>query len=515
MVELTMAEAAALTGARLAAGDPGAVFAGAALDSRRVRGGELFFAFSGEATDGHRFVGPALAAGAAAAVVSEAYLRQRPEALERWQRRAPGAAVLAVEPAEQGPGESDNTAVLDALHALTREVRGRVPEHLAGITGSAGKTTTKEILSALLAARYSVAKSPGNYNNLLGFPLALLEVEEGTTWMVAEMGMSEPGELGRLSRLARPEVALFTNVRAAHLEFFGSLDAIATAKAELLEGLPEDGTVVANADDPRLLAMARREAAAGRQVVLYGRGEGAEAAGATVLARGLRPAADGEVGTLFRLQVQSGDEIREVEIHLPLHGAYNVDNFLAAAAAAWHLGLSLEEIAAAARGLSGVAGRGEVASAGRGESAVTWIDDAYNANPDATERALESAAVLAESRGASRRWAVLGDMLELGPEGPELHRGVGLAAARLGFAPLLAVGEMAEDLLEGARAGGLPAAAGRGFAAASEAAAAASEELRPGDLVLIKASRGVRLDEVSRAVAEAADHLAGETGEGV
>ena len=224
MARLTVAEAAQAVGGRITAGDPSAMIDGAAIDSRAVRGGEVFFAFAGAQTDGHRFVPDALARGAAAAIIQEDL------------SAPPSGALIRV----------DDT--FQALHDLARFVRTRTPERLVGITGSAGKTTTKELLGALLASRFRTHWTPGNLNNLYGFPLSLLNVPDGTQWMVAEMGMSTPGELHQLSLLGRPDAAVFTVVRPVHLEFFGTIQAIAEAKSEILAGLAPDGFIVANAE---------------------------------------------------------------------------------------------------------------------------------------------------------------------------------------------------------------------------------------------------------------------------
>jgi UDP-N-acetylmuramoyl-tripeptide--D-alanyl-D-alanine ligase len=257
-------EAANAMGGRVTAGDPGVsggMIDGAAIDSRAVRGGEVFFAFPGSQVDGHRFVPDALARGAAAAVIQEDL------------PTPPSGALIRV----------DDT--FKALHDLARFVRSRlpkVPEKLVGITGSAGKTTTKELLGAILASRFKVSWTPGNLNNLYGFPLSLLNVPDGTEWMVAEMGMSTPGELRQLSLLGRPDAAVFTVVRPVHLEFFGTVQAIAEAKSEILAGLAPDGFVVANADDPEVTRIAKRH---GARVVWYGLHSGA----ADVRARDLAP----------------------------------------------------------------------------------------------------------------------------------------------------------------------------------------------------------------------------------
>jgi UDP-N-acetylmuramoyl-tripeptide--D-alanyl-D-alanine ligase len=442
-------------GGRVISGDPATEWRGAALDSRRLAGGELFFALPGARVDGHRFVAGALAAGAAAAVVA------RPV-------EAPATATLI---------RVDDT--LAALHRLTRAVRRRMPRRLVGITGSIGKTTTKELLAAMLCRRYRVAATPGNLNNLYGFPLALLGIPEETEWMVAEMGMSTPGELGGVSRLGRPDVAVFTNVRPAHLMNFGSLEAIAAAKAELLEGLAEGGLVVANRDDPRVVDIAERHDgplawfAVDRQ--------------ADYRAIDPQPAPDG-ASTAFRLR--AGDD--EVAVRLALHGLYNVENFLAAAACAHRLGIGLDEIAAAAAAARPAPMRGVLY---RLPGGARLIDDSYNSSPAALARALDSARRIA----AERHWAVLGEMLELGDGAPELHQRAGREAARLGFSPILGVGELAREIVRGAAEEGAEAA---WFRDAAAAAGAVVERLGAGDLLLVKGSRGVGLDKLVAAIVD-------------
>ena len=462
MARLSVGEAARAAGGRVMAGDADAMAEGAAIDSRAVRGGELFFAFAGTRTDGHRFVPDALARGAAAAMVQE----DLPAPLKGALIRVPDT--------------------FQALHDLARHVRERTPERLVGITGSAGKTTTKELLAAMLARRFRVSWTPGNLNNLYGFPLSLLNVPDDTEWMVAEMGMSTPGELRQLSLLGRPDAAVFTVVRPVHLEFFDSVQAIAEAKSELLAGLAPDGFIIANADDPEVVRIAARH---GARVVWYGlRSERAD-----VRARDLAPEPEGVVGSRFLLEA-GGDA---VEVRLPLHGLYNVENCLAAAACAWALGLPLAEIAEAVRSVKPAAMRGVVH---RPAAGFTLIDDSYNSNPDALGKALEGAALLP----GNRRVAVLGDMRELGPEGPRFHREAGERAARLGFSPVVGVGELSRELVRGAEAAGAAAVWLQDAAAAADWAAG---EVRPGDLVLVKASRGVRLEKVVQ-------RLLGESGEG-
>jgi UDP-N-acetylmuramoyl-tripeptide--D-alanyl-D-alanine ligase len=468
LARLSVGEAARAVGGRVTAGDPGAMIEGAAIDSRAIRGGEVFFAFGGARTDGHRFVPDALARGAAAALVQE----DTPV--------PPAGALIRV----------DDT--FQALHDLARFVRTRTPERLVGITGSAGKTTTKELLGAILASRFRTAWTPGNLNNLYGFPLSLLNVPDGTQWMVAEMGMSTPGELRQLSLLGRPDAAVLTVVRPVHLEFFGTIQAIAEAKSEILAGLDAGGFIVANADDPEVARIARRH---GARVVWYGMAAAAADA-VEVRARDLAPEPDGVVGSRFTLEAGG----RSVEVRLPLHGLYNVENCLAAAAAAWALGLSLEEIAAAVRGVKPASMRGVVH---RTPGGVLLIDDSYNSNPDAVDKALESAAALS----GERRVAVLGDMLELGPEGPRFHREAGERAARLGFSPVVGVGELSRELVAGAEGAGAEAVWLPDATAAADWAAGA---VRRGDVALVKGSRGIGLDKVVRRLSDEA----GNAGEG-
>lgn len=473
-----MTEAAQAMGGRLLGADNGATdarFDGVDFDSRRLSPGELFFALEGERTDGHLYVAAAARRGAAGAVVHRDDV-DAPEELARIR--------------------VDDT--FRALHDLTRHVRRRVPEHLVAITGSVGKTTTKDLLARMLARRFRTAKSRGNFNNLYGFPLSLLNIPDDTQWMVAEMGMSTPGELGRVSRLGRPDVAVFTCVRPAHLEFFDDVDQIARAKAELLDGLAGDGLAVINVSDPRVAAIGRRHEKAGGRVARYATGEddAAEAAaGIVVRARDVRPAPSGETGTRFRLEHRPTpeDPWSAVEVRLSLHGRYNVDNFLAAATAALAAGVSAEDVAAAGRDAEPSSMRGVVR---RLPGDVTVIDDVYNSNPHALARALESAAEMP----GRRHWAVLGDMLELGPDAPRYHAEAGRVAAERGFDPVAGVGNLSRGLVEAAHRAGSRV---HHFADVEDAGRWAAQEVEDGDLVLVKGSRGIGLEAVVTALEEA------------
>ena len=443
------------------AADPDAVFEGAALDSRRISGGELFFALAGAQTDGHRFVADAIAGGAVAAVVDVSA-----------EVELSGAPLIRVRDG------------FEALHALTRKVREEVPQRLIGVTGSAGKTTTKDLLASMLAERFRTASTPGNLNNLYGFPLALLGVADDSEWMVAEMGMSEPGELAQVSRLGRPDMVLLTNVRAAHLGSFGSVSGVAEAKSEIFEGLADGGLVIANADDPEVVRVTLRERErAGCEVAWFSlSGEAPGAEEPTLRVTELECPFDGRPGSRFTLS--AGDDVVEVTLLLP--GRHNVENFLAAATVAHRVGVSLEEISRAAASAGPATMRGVVHYVG-GDARV--FDDSYNSNPDALAKTLSAASELP----ARRHWAVIGEMLELGPSGPEYHRAAGADAVRLGFDPIVGVGELARDLVAAAEAQG---ATTRWFPTAAEAVDFVDDELKPGDLVLVKGSRGVGLEVV-------------------
>jgi UDP-N-acetylmuramoyl-tripeptide--D-alanyl-D-alanine ligase len=369
----------------------------------------------------------------------------------------------------------DTTA---GLADLARHVRREAVAPVVGVTGSVGKTTTKDMTAHLLATRGPVLKSEGNLNNRYGLPLTLVRLRPEHTAAVLEMGMSAPGELRALATLAEPDVATITRVAPVHLEFFPSVDAIAEAKAEILEGLRPGGAAVLNADDPRVRAIGERFRG---RVVWFGRDRRHDVS------------AEGWRGTAFGMRFDLRVAGRAVGVALPLAGAHFVTSFLAAAAAAHVLGVPPEAMAEAAAALRPAPHRGEVRRLGEG---VTLLDDCYNSSPEALEAAVAALSLLP----GRRRVAVLGDMLELGPTGPALHHAAGLALA--GRVDVVAsVGPLAREILEGAREAGIPAASLRHFAEGPEVVAALGELLRPGDAVLVKGSRGVRLEAVVAAIA--------------
>ncbi len=450
-MNFTLADVAAAAGV---AAEGAAALSGVAVDSRQVRRGDLFVATRGARVDGHDYAREAAARGAGALLG------------ERRPSDLPAGFPAVIVPHS-----------VDALSRFGAAAKRKMGFRLAAITGSAGKTTTKDFAAAILSRRFAVEKTPGNQNSQIGFPMSVVNLPRNPEWMVGEMGLSEPGDLSKLSRAFEPDVAAILLVAAAHLQFFASMDAIAEGKAEILEGLKPGGTFVANADDPRVAAIAARHRG---RVVRFGRGAGAE-----VTARDVVSQAD---GSRFRLATPEG----EAPVHLPVAGPHQVANFLAASAIAFAVGVPASECAAAAGELKPAAHRGELR---RHSSGAIVFDDSYNANPSSMRAALETLAALP----ASRRIAVLGDMLELGPDEERWHRETGAAAA--GRADLLVcVGPRAGFLGEGAIAAGLPPGAVVRVASAEEAAALLSGLLAPGDAVLLKASRAIGLDRVVAAL---------------
>lgn len=426
-----------------------------AIDSRQLAAGELFFAIRA-ARDGHDFVPAALARGAAGVVV------ERPITLP-----AGAGDAVVVEVAD----------TLRALQDLARAVRQASAARVVAITGSAGKTTTKDAIAAVLGARYRVVKNRGNLNNHLGLPISLVELRTAPDVAVMELGMNHAGEIRVLVDIARPDVRVWTNVGDAHIGYFGSREAIADAKAEILEQAGPDTLLVGNADDP--LVMARARGFAGR-VTTFGL-----AADATVRAVAVEDR--GVAGTHADVTTPAGS----FHLALALPGRGHLLNALAATAVGVELGVPLTDIADRLAGLTAAAHRGVVLTTPAG---ATVIDDSYNSSPSALQRSLE---VLAASRPTGRRVAVLGEMLELGASSVALHDECGRAAAAAGVALLIAVGAApAAQLAAAAVDAGLPAAAVHHVATSAAAADLAAALVGAGDLVLVKGSRGIGTDAV-------------------
>jgi len=447
-VKLTVGEMARLAGGTLEVGPPTVAFdGGVSIDSRTLRRGDLFFAISGPRHDGHDYLREVVLKGAAGVVI------------QKESEVPPPAFAIRVK---------DTTRALQDLASGFRRSRA---VQVVAVTGSMGKTTTKEAAASAIGSTKRVLKSEGNLNNFYGLPLSLLKLEDEEV-AVLEMGMSAPGEIARLTEIARPDVGVLTNVAEVHLEFFGTVSAIAEAKGELFRGLPAGATAVVNADDPLVLDQARRFS--GRKV-RFGVEEEADVRGSAIRAtpEGLRFKA------VFRGE--------EVEIETVLRGRHNVYNLLAGLAAASVLDVPFRDAAGALSGLRPAYHRGERVDLGRG---FVLVDETYNSSP----RALRSALAALSEEEAVRRVAVVGDMLELGERGVALHREVGRFAAGLPIDRLVGVGPLAAHILEGALEAGTAPSKLSSVSTAEEAGRLLLDELREGDVVLLKASRGIGLE---------------------
>ena len=460
-LSLTAGDIAAATGGRLVRGDAGQAIDGISIDSRTAADGDFFIAIRGERFDGHRFVADALARGARGALVERS-------------SEAPGATG---ETAAGGPAIVEVDDTTRGLQDLARDVRRRSGARVVAITGSAGKTTTKEIVAEFLSTRYRVFRNKGNLNNHIGLPLSLLELRSRPEVAVVELGMNHRGEIRTLVGIAEPDVRVWTNVGDAHLGFFASGDEIADAKAEVLEQARAEDVLVANADDPRIAA--RIGAFAGR-VVTFGMHSRADVQATAVDDRGLD-------GTAADVRTPAGP----VRLDTRLLGAGNLANILAATAVALHFDVPLAQIAARAAALQPARRRGELL---RLPGGITLIDDSYNSSPAALMRALDT---VRAATGSARKVAVLGEMLELGAHAARLHEACGAAAAAAGLDLLVAVGGApARAMADAAVRAGMREASVIHVDSSAEAVDRALQKIRPGDLVLVKGSRGIGTDIV-------------------
>jgi UDP-N-acetylmuramoyl-tripeptide--D-alanyl-D-alanine ligase len=433
---------------------------GYGIDSRTIGGGELFFAVRGERLDGHDYVQAALANGAIAAVVSN-----------RW--------VVPAEVDEKRLLQvSDcDDCVLRALQQLAHAVRRQWGGWVIGVTGSAGKTTTKEAVAQVLGVKFKVLKSAGNLNNAFGLPLQLLKLEREHEVAVIEMGMNHAGEIAALAKIAEPDWAVISNVGPVHLEFFpDGIEGIARAKYELIEALPKDGVAVLNFDDPHVALFGK---GLGECAVFYGMGEGA-----TV--RAVHVAEVGAEGVVFTVEAKG----ERASVQLKMLGRHNVPNALAAIATGLWSGIALEECAAAVSEMRAGDKRGEVLE-WRG---AMLINDCYNSNPAALNAMVDALM----SISAERHIVVAGEMLELGTEAEALHMACGLRMADQGVDLVLGVRGMAEAMVGGAKRGGVEALF---VASPEEAGEWLVANVRAGDVALLKASRGVRLEKALTAIA--------------
>jgi UDP-N-acetylmuramoyl-tripeptide--D-alanyl-D-alanine ligase len=440
-MKLTLAEIAQFTGGACPPGGQDIAISDWSIDTRTLTPGALYIALRGENHDGHSFLAAAAERGAAAALVDN---RDWPE--------TPAMRLLRV------------AGTLEALQSLARHARQKLHFPLIAITGSAGKTTTKETIATLLAATLRVTRNEGNLNNHIGLPLSLLRMDETAQAGVLEMGMNHAGEISALCEIAQPDMGVVTNVGTAHIENFESIDGIALAKRELIEALGPDGTAVLNFDDVRVRAFA--EVHPGRTLT-YGTGEGAD-----IRAEAVEPTAAG-----WRFHIDN------VPFEISLPGRHGVLNVTAGVAAGTALGVPLEVMAGAAATLRSGRMRGELLH----HKGVTILNDCYNSNPEAAKAMLDTLAGLP----GARRIAVLGEMLELGARSEQLHRETGAYCAARGIDVVLAIRGAAIHLAGAAREAGVESHFFDAPAAAGDALRALA---RPGDAVLCKGSRGTRVE---------------------
>ena len=454
-VVLSAAMIAQATEGRIASGTLGRVFEHVSTDSRAIAPETLFIALRGERFDGHDFLAQAVADGASGLIV---------DALPTVPTG--DAAVIVVRD------------TLVALQDLARAVRRAAGTRVVAVTGSAGKTTTKEITADLLATRYRVFRNRGNLNNQIGLPLSLLELRHRPDIAVVEFGMNHDGEIRTLVGIAEPDVRVWTNVGDAHIGHFGSREAIARAKAEVLEDATADTLVVANADDHLVMEHVRRSPAF---VMTFGETEGATVRAVAIADRGID-------GTTARVDTPSG----EFTLTVPLPGRAQLSNVLAATTVALALNVSPDAVMSTVAGLQPVARRGRVSAL---PSGARLVDDSYNASPAAVQAML---AAMAATPGVRRRVAVLGEMRELGDGSLALHVACGRAAAAAGMDELIAIGgSEARGFVDGALAGGMSSNHIHFFDVSAIAAPAVASLVRAGDLVLVKGSRGTRTDLVA------------------
>ena len=449
MNPLTLSQIAQFAGASLSSGDGAVVITKISTDSRTIRPGELFVALRGENFEGHDFVKAAAKAGATGALVNL-----------NWTSSVPSNFALL-----------RTTDTLQAYQMLAGNYRMSLALKVLAITGSNGKTSTKDFAASVLARRFRVTKTEGNFNNHVGLPRTILEATSEGEVAVWEIGMNHPGEIAVLSKIAAPDAAIITNIGVAHIEFMGSREAIATEKGALAEAIEPQGTVILNADDPFSNGIAARTRA---KVVFAG------TTGGTVRAIEIRQSAEGSEFTI----VEGAHRCRA---QLPVAGSHMVQNALLAVAAGRTFGLSIEECAAGLAAAPLTKARLQIKEI-RG---VQFLDDSYNANPDSMKAALRT---LVELDTDGKRIAVLGEMRELGTESERGHREVGETAATLGVDQLITIGDAAEPIAQAARTAGLDKVSS--VRSNREATALLGEIAGPGDLVLIKGSRAARTEEV-------------------
>jgi UDP-N-acetylmuramoyl-tripeptide--D-alanyl-D-alanine ligase len=452
MNPLPLSKVTQLAGASLSSGDAAVVIDKVSTDSRTIKRGELFVALRGENFDGHNFVEAAATAGAAGAIVDS-----------NWNGNAPESFALI---------RTKDT--LQAYQQLAANYRKSLTLNVVAITGSNGKTSTKDFAAAVLARRFRVTKTQGNFNNHVGLPRTILEATSRDEVAVWEIGMNHPGEVAALAKVAAPDVAIITNIGVAHIEFMGSREKIAEEKGALAEAVGAEGTIILNADDPFTKGIATRRRG---KVILAGTTSGA-----------IRASEINQSGSATDFTILEG--AHRCRAQLPVPGLHMVQNALLAIAVGRVFGLSLEDCAAGLAAAPLTKARLQI----REIHGVRFIDDTYNANPDSMKAALRT---LVELDADGKRIAVLGEMKELGSESELAHREVGETAAMFGIDRLITIGDMAESIARAARASGLKDTTA--VRSTSEAAELLGQIAKPGDLILVKGSRSARTEQVIEA----------------
>ena len=448
----TTAEILEATKGVLLCGDIKHTFEGVCIDSRTISANELFIAIKGNVHDGHSFASNVISSGVRGLIISD-------DTGTDWQ----GKDIVCVK-------VNDTTKALGDLASFNRR---RTDISVVAITGSNGKTTTKEMTASVVSTRYKTLSTKGNFNNEIGLPLTLLDLKNSHQWAVLELGMNRPGEIDRLGEICIPDIGVITNIGFAHLEGLGSIEGVMNAKGELLKRIKPEGTAVFNADDSRLLYLSTKTS---RKVLYFGLSEDARIKALNVN--------ETTTGISFTLVLPE----ERIPIELRVHGGFMVSNALAAASVGYIIGLSSEEIKAGLESFQPVKGRINIFDV-RG---VHIIDDTYNANPDSMEAAIR---ILSSLKGNSRGIIVAGDMLELGEHAESMHRKIGSLSARSNIARLYVTGEFAEAVANGA---------GKEDKNSMDIFIGAREEiledlkksLLPGDWVLVKGSRAMGMEKI-------------------
>jgi UDP-N-acetylmuramoyl-tripeptide--D-alanyl-D-alanine ligase len=462
-VILTIEEVLKATGGKLLQGKGNTFFQGVSTDSRTVAEGELFIALKGSRFDGHYYATEALKKKAGGVLIEEDKVGDI-----RWNGYRSRAVITVKD-------------TLSALGDIAREWRRKYGTPIVALTGSNGKTTTKEMIAACLETSFPILKTKGNLNNLIGVPLTLLTLTEKERVVVLEMGMNVPGEIRRLTEISEPDIGLITNIQMVHLEGMGSLERLEEEKGELFRGMRRDGTILVNQDDSRVVNLASRYPG---QKITFGIKHPAD-----VMAKEIR--LHGAEGTSFTLILEG----EAIEITLRLLGKHFVPNALSAIAVACLFGVEVNRIKEALENFQPFPMRMEIVPLKGGE---ILINDSYNANPSSMELALET---LVEAKGKGRAIVVLGDMLELGNFAKEAHQQIGKKISELPIDFLLALGEKAPVVIESAVRHGFPMEKARIVESCSEAISLLRQMIQNGDWILVKGSRGMAMEKIVEGLA--------------